>query len=397
LEESPRPRALFLAPEAPYPAAGGGALRSASLLQYLAGRYRLDLIVFREPGRPDPASQLPRGRFGDVLVLDLARHSRTRLARLARNLDRIRRGTPPLADRFSGFGPSVAAFVRDKHYQLAVIEHLWCAPYWEQLAPRGEMLVLDAHNVESVLTESCAAVESWWMRLLLRRFQITWLALEKRWLPRFGLVLAASGPDAAALAELAPSARFCVYPNSLPLVSQPDVEEQQAIIFSGNFDYPPNRDAVQYFHGRIWPLLRKRHPDLIWRLAGKNPQAVGRSLRGDPRIQVLGPVGDPVGELARARVAIVPLRAGSGTRFKILEAWAAARAVVSTTIGAEGLGAVDGEHLLLADAPERFAGAVSALLDSAGLRQRLGSAGRRLYEERFTWESAWANLIEAGL
>jgi glycosyltransferase involved in cell wall biosynthesis len=135
----------------------------------------------------------------------------------------------------------------------------------------------------------------------------------------------------------------------------------------------------------------------MWRLAGKNPEAIARFLRRDPRIQILGPVEDAVVELARARVAIVPLRAGSGTRFKIVEAWAAGRAVVSTTIGAEGLGAVDGEHLLLADTPERFADAVSALLDSADLRGRLGRAGRRFYEEKFTWESAWASLIEAGL
>jgi glycosyltransferase involved in cell wall biosynthesis len=367
------------------------------LVQYLAGRYRLDLIVFREPGSPDPAGLVPQGLFEDVLVLDLARHSRTRLARLARNLDRVRRGAPPLADRFSGFGTSIAAFVRDKHYQLAVIEHLWCAPYWEQIAPRSETVALDAHNVESALMERCAAVESWPMAFLLRRFQQAWLTLERRWLPRFGLVLAASGPDAAALAELAPSTRICVYPNSLPLAPQPEVDEEQAIVFTGNFDYPPNRDAVHYFHDRIWPLVRESYPDLKWRLAGKNPEAVARFLRRDPRIEILGPVADAVVELARARVVIVPLRAGSGTRFKILEAWAAGRAVVSTMIGAEGLGAVDGEQLLLADTPERFAEAVSALLDSAELRRRLGRAGRRLYEERFTWQSAWASLTEAGL
>ena len=396
MEEQPRPRALFLAPEAPYPPAGGGALRSASLLQYLAGRYRLDLIVFRESGSPDPASLVPAGLFGDVLVLDLKWHSRTRLARLTRNLDRIRRGVPPLADRFSGFGPSIDAFVREKHYQLAVIEHLWCAPYWEQIAHRSQTVVLDAHNVESALMEQYAALESWPMPFLLRRFRQAWLTLEKRWLPRFSLILAASGPDAAALADLAPSTRICVYPNSLPLVPLPEVEEELAIVFSASFDYPPNWDAVQYFHARIWPLLRNRYPDLVWRLAGKNPGAVTRALRRDPRIEILGPVEDAMVELARARVAIVPLRSGSGTRFKILEAWAAGRAVVSTTIGAEGLDAVDGEHLLLGDTPERFADAVSALLDSADLRGRLGRAGRRLYEERYTWESAWASLIEAG-
>lgn len=397
MEESARPRALLLAPEAPYPAAGGGALRSASLVQYLSGRYRLDLIVFREPGSPDPASLIPQGLFENVLVLDLARHSRTRLARLARNLDRALRGAPPLADRFSGSGPSIAAFVRGKHYQLAVIEHLWCAPYWEQIAPRSETVALDAHNIESLLMERCAAVESWPMRFLLRRFQQAWLSLERRWLPRFGLILAASAADGAALRVLAPSTRVCVYPNSLPPMPQPEVEAEQAIIFTGNFDYLPNRDAVHHFHSRIWPLLRNRYPDLVWRLAGKNPEGVARLLRRDPRIEILGPVDDAVVELARARVAIVPLRAGSGTRFKILEAWVAGRAVVSTTIGAEGLGAVDGEHLLLADTPEHFAGAVSALLDSADLRRRVGGAGRRLYEGRYTWESAWASLMEAGL
>ena len=84
-------------------------------------------------------------------------------------------------------------------------------------------------------------------------------------------------------------------------------------------------------------MLRERWPGLVWRLVGKNPEAVRRIHSGDPRIEVIGPVDDAVRELARARVAVVPLLAGSGTRLKILEAWAAGLPVVSTTIGAEGL------------------------------------------------------------
>ena len=97
------------------------------------------------------------------------------------------------------------------------------------------------------------------------------------------------------------------------------------------------------------------------------------------------------------QVAIVPLRAGSGTRVKILEAWAASRPVVSTTLGAEGLQATDGEHLILADGPEEFAAAVTRLLESEELRKRLGRAGRRLYERDFNWEAAWSRLAEAGI
>ncbi|SPE33440.1 Glycosyl transferase, group 1 (fragment) [Candidatus Sulfopaludibacter sp. SbA3] len=101
---------------------------------------------------------------------------------------------------------------------------------------------------------------------------------------------------------------------------------------------------------------------------------------------------DAVGELARAQVAVVPLLAGSGTRLKILEAWAAGTAVVSTTVGAEGLRARHGEHLLLADGPSAFADAVTRLLACKEHRDRLGMAGRLLMEKEFTWEIGWKNL-----
>jgi glycosyltransferase involved in cell wall biosynthesis len=97
-------------------------------------------------------------------------------------------------------------------------------------------------------------------------------------------------------------------------------------------------------------------------------------------------------EIAAARVVVVPLLAGSGTRFKIIEAWAAGRAVVSTTIGAEGLPARHGENLLIADTPREFAEAVSLLLASPALRAELSVTGRALYESEFTWENAWRKL-----
>jgi len=100
--------------------------------------------------------------------------------------------------------------------------------------------------------------------------------------------------------------------------------------------------------------------------------------------------------IAPNAVLVVPLPFGSGVRMKILEAWAAGRAVVSTTLGAEGLGACDGEHLLLADDAEEFAASVLRLLNDGALRERLGDAGRALYEEQFTWPAAWRRLNESG-
>jgi glycosyltransferase involved in cell wall biosynthesis len=120
---------------------------------------------------------------------------------------------------------------------------------------------------------------------------------------------------------------------------------------------------------------------------------VKRYAADDPRIQLSGPVDDAVRELARARAAVVPILAGSGTRFKILEAWAAGIPVVSTTVGAEGLPARHGENVLIADTGPAFAETVSRLLASPALRGHLGIAGRRLLEREFTWETAsWTKL-----
>jgi glycosyltransferase involved in cell wall biosynthesis len=168
--------------------------------------------------------------------------------------------------------------------------------------------------------------------------------------------------------------------------------EEEAIVFSGNMEYHPNFSGVRFFRKEVWPLLRERWPGLAWRLLGKNPSVVRRFTSGDDRIQVVDTVEDAVRELARSKVAVVPLLVGSGTRFKILEAWAARVPVVSTTIGAEGLPVHDGEDVLLADTAEDFAEAVSRLLESPELRRKLARAGRLLLEKEFVWETAWKDL-----
>src|SRR5215467_9922956 len=151
-----RDRVLFLVPEVPYPMHGGGALRSASILAYLTKNYDVDVIVFREAGNPDPAPLFPSGIGGDVLVLDLPHHRRDSISRAARNAERMTRGVPPLVDRFSGFASPIAEFLRNRYYSIAIVEHFWCAPYWDQIAPVSRKTVLNLHNIESVLHARCA-------------------------------------------------------------------------------------------------------------------------------------------------------------------------------------------------------------------------------------------------
>lgn len=383
---------LFLSPEAPYPMVGGGPIRAASVLEYLAQRFSVHAIFFREPGAPHPAAALPPGLVDRVDVVDLPFHSKRQLARLVRNASRLSRNRPPLLDRFSGFQAPIAGCISGRRYQAAFIEHFWCAPYLDQLRQSAQRVYLNLHNIESVWHRSMADSSSGLLAWSHGRFAQAALELERAWFPRFDCILTTSCSDAKLVQAIASDTKVAVYPNALPLIVPPPRSDRLEIIFSGNLEYAPNIAAVRFFHRDVWPALQSRWPGLRWKILGRNPGPLRDLPAHDPSIEITGFVGDAIAVIAQSQVAVVPLLAGSGTRIKILEAWAARTPVVSTTLGAEGLECRDREHLVLANDPESFTTAVSELLALPDDRARIGAAGRRLYEERYTWQAAWKAL-----
>jgi glycosyltransferase involved in cell wall biosynthesis len=386
-----KPRALFLSPESPYPSIGGGPLRSASLLEYLSRRFSVHAIIFRERGGPDPKRAFPSGHIDRLDSIDLPYHSKAPVARLIRNSVRLLRARPPLMDRFSGFQESVSGLLAGEKYEVAIVEHFWCAPYLEQVQPHAGRVVLDLHNIESAWHQSLAACAHAVNAYALERFGITARGLERKWLPEFDAILVTSPAEARRARELGAQDVITVYPNALPEIPAPLRQEKDEIVFSGNLEYAPNINAVRFFRDRIWPRLRERS-SVEWKILGKNPDAIRKLVKNDSRIALTGFVEDAIGALATSQVAVVPVLCGSGTRIKILEAWAAGTPVVSTSFGAEGLDGKDGEHLLIRDQPDSFADAVLHLLSSPEDRARIGRAGRRLYELCYTWPVAWRSL-----
>jgi polysaccharide biosynthesis protein PslH len=387
-----KPKALFLAAESPYPTIGGGPIRASSVLEYLAGRFSVHGIFFREPGAPHTASAIPPGRLDRVDVIDLPFHSKRPVARVLRNVSRLIRNRPPLMDRFAGFESQIERCVSGQRYEAAFIEHFWCAPYLDQVRSSAKRVILDVYNIESEWHRSMASSESGLLAWSHRRFADAALQLERYWLPKYDGILATSCHDAQLMQAIAADAKVTVYPNALPFVVPPPRADGPEIIFSGNLEYAPNIAAVRFFHRNVWPALQSRWPELKWKILSKNPGSMRDLAARDPSIEFTGFVEDAVAVIAQSRVAIVPLFAGSGTRIKILEAWAAGTPVVSTTLGAEGLECRDREHLVLADDAESFTTAVSDLLALPVNRERIGAAGRRLYEEQYTWASAWKVL-----
>src|SRR5580692_6695516 len=200
------------------------------------------------------------------------------------------------------------------------------------------------------------------------------------------MILAASEPDAAVVRQRAPGAKVAVYPNSLPatLTPTPEVAEEPVVVFSGNFEYHPNIDAVEFLVNSIWPEVRKRCPELRLRLVGRGDRFIRHLLPSGFDIEVTGAVDDALARIAAARIVVAPLRAGSGTRVKILEAWAVARPVVATLLAAEGLEYVKDRDLLIANEGHSIAGAIAGLNADPEQRARLASGGRQLFGERYT-------------
>ncbi|WP_031497636.1 glycosyltransferase family 4 protein [Bryobacter aggregatus] len=388
-------RALAVLPEAPYPVIGGGPLRSASILEFLASEFELHAIHFRLIGDPDPAGQYPAGMLHAAHTIDLPHHTKDFWPRLRRNLGRGLRGVPPLVDRFAGFDHHLAKILQGQHFDLAWIEHFWAAQYVSTLQPHAAKLVLDLHNVESAYFDSMKADSPLVQRPLIGHFARCARALEASLLPRFDWIVTSSEADRCRIVKNAKAS--AVVANTIPWHERPKQPGSNSIVFSGNFAYQPNQSALAWFLASCWPAIRQAHPGCTLRLVGKEIQyakQIGQSAAG---IDFVGPVSDAIEEIAKSRLAIVPLLSGSGTRLKILEAWAAGTPVVSTTLGAEGLEAIPGQHLRISDSATAFRQSVIELFDDRELGSHLAQAARLLYEEHYTWQSARAQLKELEL
>ena len=258
--------------------------------------------------------------------------------------------------------------------------------------------VLTAHNVESRLASRLAAVEgARWPPAILRWQARKVLAAEVRALTEFSHCVAVSDTDRDALRALAPGLRVSVVSNGVDLdhfFPSPVDPSSRTLAFCGDMGWAPNVDAVTFFVREVLPRIRQVLPEVTFSIIGRGPSdALVRSLSSDS-VRFSGTVPDVRPLLSTARLVVVPLRSGSGTRLKILEAWAAGRPVLSTTVGAEGLPVAEGQNIVIADDAETMARRAIFLLNDLSLSSRLGENGRRLVESRFGWDTVAESLLE---
>jgi glycosyltransferase involved in cell wall biosynthesis len=293
----------------------------------------------------------------------------------------------------SHYSLSYARAVRDSlsQFQPDVVLCEW-TPYARYVRGlKGFKTLVSTHNVEADIWKRYAENEP----NLLRRAYIReqWRKVERfenEALRSTEGMLAVSHQDLERLSTRQSGLQAALIPNGVDLsyfsvMAQPI--SRRELVFTGSMDWRPNQDAARYFCSEILPLLKQRSEDIECTFVGRSPPDDIRRLANIPGVHISGTVEDVRPYVERAAVYVVPLRIGGGSRLKILEALAMGRAVVSTTIGAEGLDLVDGKHVVLADDAQSFADAVLQLLSDPSRCQSLATEGRKLVETQYGWDA----------
>ncbi|MCX7431677.1 MAG: glycosyltransferase family 4 protein [Planctomycetia bacterium] len=359
---TPKPYCLFVTPFLPYPTGGGSAMRASIALEVLASLYSV-IVVHPELW----ASR--EGIFHDDWV---RAHSAAFFRIQPHRLQDIR----PLVEDFLTGEPGGAQL--DVVYAFRQVVAPLAINCVNAVGPRPRVTILDldddecARNEQFVPLHEAAGEAAVAAKI---RAEIPKMNLFRTMLmPRFNHLLLASEDDCKTLRSRHPGHSFVHVPNAVRAPhssATAGVREPRSILFVGSLDYLPNADAVAFFARSILPLIREQDDRMTFRIVGVGQSESIVAVRSLPGVQLIGAVANLATEYASAGMLVVPLRAGSGTRIKILEAFQHRTPVVSTTKGAEGLTVTNGEHLLIADTAEEFAAACLRLSTDHDLCRRL--------------------------
>jgi polysaccharide biosynthesis protein PslH len=389
---------LFVALSLPFPSVSGHRLRMWSLLKGLAADgHSITLLSFLEPGETvqEPLRAVCK-RIETEPVPGLGGGA----------LDRLRSLVSPIphgAWRFRSrpLREKLRTLVAGGGFDLVICDGVYNMP---NLPDCGSTpVLLNKDDVAHVIFKRFAQVESNPLRRIyglieaakLRRF-------ERQAGDRVDGLLACSEVDAVLLRELCPDCPVEVVPNVVDTDHYRPVPGEQpgVVLFQGSMDWYPNRDGALWFAREVFPHVRRRQPTAVFRIAGRQPAAeLRQELEQLQGVEVRGEVADMRDEIAQAQVCVVPLRIGSGTRLKILEAAALGKPIVSTSLGAEGLDFATGEEIVIAERGPDIAEEVVRLLGNRERREALGAAARRRVEGSYgmgSLQSALRAALQSG-
>lgn len=383
-------RSLFVTRWAPDRMDGGAALRNMQNLRALAALGPVDVISI---GGPEPARAVPGVADWQHFVLPARRPPLPGAWLSARHHPLIRR------HHHAGALAHIQALPRGRH-DLAVVEEIALAGYIAPLRAAGIPVVFDAHNVEARLRADIAA-GGLRPRIMAHRLA----AAEAGAMRAADLIWCCSDVDARLITRLYhPRAQVAVVPNAVDIDAYAEAlasqrrrgSEPPRLLYIGSYAYPPNEAAALRLIHDILPALRLRGLDLPLALVGRDPTAaMHQAAAGDRGVEITGAVASVLPWLAAPAIMVSPIMQGSGTRLKILEAFAAGCPVISTAKGAEGIATNPGENIILAESNADFIAAIARLSADPAARRALGEAAYHTACAHYSWGAAAGRVHSA--
>ena len=389
---NPKTNILFLSPTVPFPLTDGGRIRVFNLLKQIATKNSVTLLALEtQPTDAAGVSQLQQLGIQVHLVPNAPTLPTVAFGTL---LKAFLRRQPITVTRYDlpVYRQKFRELIATETFDLIHYEMFHTAQFYTEVRLPS---VLSQQNVDSeIWRRLCDETANPFYKLAYWTQQLAFQRYERVLSPKFDAVTCTSDIDAAVFRQHCAEGATEIIPNGVDVTHYlPDfsAEAPAHLIYIGSMDWYPNEDAVGFFADAVLPRIQERVPDVRFSIVGGNPSARVQKLAEKKGVVVTGRVPEIKPYFAEATVFVVPLRIGSGTRLKILEALAMGKAIVSTSVGAEGLDLKDGEELFIADEPTVFADAVTRLLTDAPLRRRIGENGRarveRDYESRSIGET----------
>jgi len=393
---------LWLSHLLPYPPKGGVLQRSHNLIKEIARQNKVWLVAFNQKALLRTQEQVRRSVEAlkelcqDVEVVSIPSDA-SRLSWQSLVVRSLVTRHPYTINwlRSREMARQITTVVERGGFDVVHFDTISLAEYTPLVG--GLPRILNHHNVESAMMRRRARKERNPLKKLY--FHVEAAKLERYEIevaPRFNAHLTVSESDRQILRQLAPGVNVDVISNGVDTHYFRPGDPPRAprsLVFAGGMKWYPNRDAVLFFVREVWPLLKREYPDVTFTVIGREPpgELVALAQR-DTGLRLTGYVDDVRPLIAGAAVYVCPIRDGGGTRLKVLDAMAMGKAIVSTSIGCEGLDVEPEQNILVADRPAEFVAQIGRLIEDATLRERLGRSARTAVEARYSWETIGRQL-----
>ncbi len=392
-------RILWIKSDFPLPADTGGKIRTRHLLLELAKRAEVTFLCYVTPGHDQKFLAEMRGYGVTVEAIVREEERKDGIGFQLRVLSGLFSPRPYIVNKYIGAEMisrlrELAVRERSDIVLCDFLEMAWCRHY-----VRDVPTVLFEHNVETMIWRRYCEVESNPIKKLYFWFEKRRMAdYESCACKEFDHVLTVSAHDGEKLKQEFGLQGYTVVPTGVDIeyFAPQSGEIARRLVFCGSMDWMPNIDGFWWFYRSVYPQVRKEVADVSFAVVGRRPGSdIVNVARSDKSVTISGTVEDVRSYVATGQLYIVPLRVGGGTRIKIYEAMAMRKCVLATSVGAEGLPVIDGEHIVLADSEKDFADRIKELLRDDNKRNRIAESGYRLVTANYGWAAAAKQLFEA--